>query len=45
MDGNEKSQTSRQRYQLALSHEFSDEEMVRDWTLTDADKQELSKVS
>lgn len=27
----------------SLPHEFSDEEMVQDWTLTEADKLELSK--
>ena len=33
-----------QRNQFAsLSHEFSDEEMVRDWTLTETDKLELGK--
>lgn len=34
----------RQRNQFtSLSHEFSDEEMVRDWTLTEADKLDVVK--
>ncbi|MDZ4152864.1 DUF4158 domain-containing protein, partial [Methylicorpusculum sp.] len=34
----------RQRYQsIKLSQDFSDEEMARDWTLSDADKKEISK--
>ncbi|MCE3268501.1 MAG: hypothetical protein K0R49_753 [Burkholderiales bacterium] len=37
-----KSQIPRQCSQIAsLSNEFSDEEMVRDWTLTEADKHVL----
>jgi hypothetical protein len=34
----------RQRYQsIKLPQDFSDEEMARDWTLSDADKKEISK--
>ena len=35
--------SKRQRYQpLSLPHDFSDEEMTRDWTLSDMDKEEIS---
>lgn len=34
----------RQRYQpIALPRDFSDEEMVRDWTLGEGDRQEVEK--
>lgn len=36
--------SKRQRYQpLSLPHNFSDEEMIRDWTLSDDDKEEIGK--
>ena len=38
--------SQRQRYRpLSLSHDFSDEEMARDWTLTPGDQQELGKYN
>lgn len=41
---NENFLTPRQRYQpVTLPQDFSDEEMVRDWTLSQADKQEISR--
>jgi hypothetical protein len=34
--------SKRQRYQpISLPDNFSDEEMIRDWTLSDEDKQEI----
>lgn len=39
----EKFLSKRQRYQqLCLLHNFSDEELARDWTLSNADKEEIS---
>ena len=36
--------SKRQRYQpISLPENFSDEEMIRDWTLSDEDKQEISE--
>lgn len=44
MTAHEKFLTQRQRYQpVTLPQDFSDEEMVRDWTLSDTDKQEVSR--
>lgn len=35
---------TKKRYQsIALPHDFSDEEMVRDWTLSEADKKEVNR--
>jgi hypothetical protein len=35
---------SRRRYKpISMSNDFSDEEMARDWTLSESDKQEISK--
>jgi hypothetical protein len=36
--------SNRKRYQpISLPPNFSDEEMARDWTLSQSDKQEVSK--
>jgi hypothetical protein len=36
--------SQRKRYQpIALPHEFSDEEMARDWTLSGDDREEIGK--
>lgn len=44
MTGNEKFLTQRQRYQpVTLPQDFSEEEMVRDWTLSKADKKEVNR--
>tara|TARA_B100000745_G_scaffold124562_1_gene81120 strand:+ start:5795 stop:7021 length:1227 start_codon:yes stop_codon:yes gene_type:complete len=44
MAANEKFLTQRQRYQpVTLPQDFSDEEMVRDWTLSEADKKEVNR--
>lgn len=44
MTANEKFLTQRQRYQsVTLPQDFSDEEMARDWTLSEADKKEVSR--
>ena len=44
MTANEKFLIQRQRYQaVTLPRDFSDEEMVRDWTLSKADKKEVSR--
>jgi len=44
MTANERFLSSRQRYQpVTLPQEFSDEEMARDWTLSDTDKKEVRK--
>ena len=44
MTANEKFLTQRQRYQpVTLPQDFSDEEMVRDWTLSEADKKEVNR--
>jgi len=44
MTAKEKFLSNRQRYQpITLSEEFSDEEMARDWTLSEADKKEVSR--
>ena len=44
MTANEKFLTQRQRYQLVmLPQDFSDEEMVRDWTLSKADQTEVKR--
>ena len=44
MATNEQFLTQRQRYQpVTLPQDFSDEEMVRDWTLSEADKKELNR--
>ena len=41
---NEQFLSKRQRYQpIALPHDFSDEEMARDWTLGEDDRQEIGK--
>ncbi|WP_222941660.1 DUF4158 domain-containing protein [Xenorhabdus sp. TS4] len=41
---NEKFLTQRQRYRpVTLPQDFSDEEMVRDWTLSAADKKEINR--
>ncbi len=41
MTANENSSFNRNRY--SLPQNFSDEEMVRDWTLSESDKQEVGK--
>ena len=44
MMSNEQFLSQRKRYQpIALPQEFSDEEMVKDWTLSAADKAEVSQ--
>ena len=44
MTVNEKSLTQRQRYQsVMLSQDFSDEEMARDWTISESDKKEINR--
>ena len=44
MTANEKFLTQRQRYQpVTLPQDFSDEEMARDWTLSEADKREINR--
>ena len=44
MTANEKFLTQRQRYQpAAFPQDFSDEEMARDWTLSEADKKEVNR--
>jgi TnpA family transposase len=44
MSAKEQFLSQRQRYQpIALPQEFSDEEMARDWTLSESDKQEIGK--
>jgi hypothetical protein len=44
MTVNEKFLTQRQRYQpVTLPQDFSDEEMARDWTLSEADKMEVNR--
>ena len=44
MMANEKFLTQRQRYQpVTLPQDFSDEEMARDWTLSEADKKEVNR--
>ena len=44
MSVNEGFLSQRQRYQpIKLPQDFSDEEMARDWTLSDADKKEINK--
>ncbi|WP_205080632.1 hypothetical protein [Photorhabdus luminescens] len=44
MSANERFLTQRQRYQpVTLPQDFSDEEMVRDWTLTASDQQEIGR--
>ena len=44
MTANEKFLTQRQRYQpVTLPQDFSDEEMARDWTLSEADKKEVNR--
>ncbi len=44
MSTQEKFLSQRERYKpISLPEEFSDEEMARDWTLSDEDKQEVSK--
>ena len=44
MASNEKFLNQRQRYQpVTLPQDFSDEEMARDWTLSEADQQEIGK--
>ncbi len=44
MTANEKFLNQRQRYQpVTLPQDFSDEEMARDWTLSEADQQEIVK--
>ncbi len=43
MTANEKFLSQRQRYQpVTLPQDFSDEEMARDWTLSEADKKEVN---
>lgn len=44
MTNKEKFLSQRQRYQpITLPEEFSDEEMARDWTLSELDQQEIGK--
>ena len=44
MDAKEQFLSQRQRYQpIAFPQEFSDEEMARDWTLSESDMQEIGK--
>jgi hypothetical protein len=44
MTANEKFLTQRQRYQpVTLPQDLSDEEMARDWTLSEADKREVNR--
>lgn len=44
MTANQKFLTQRQRYQpVTLPQNFSDEEMARDWTLSEADKKEVNR--
>ena len=44
MSANDKFLSQRQRYQpVTLPQDFSDEEMARDWTLSEIDKQEVGK--
>jgi len=44
MTANEKFLTQRQRYHpVTLPQDFSDEEMARDWTLSEADKKEVNR--
>lgn len=44
MDKAEKFLSNRKRYQpISLPRDFSDEEMARDWTLSENDKQEIEK--
>jgi hypothetical protein len=44
MTANEKFLTQRQRYQaVTLPQDFSDEEMARDWTLSEAGKREINR--
>ena len=44
MTANEKFLTQRQRYQpVTLPQDFSDEEMARDWTLSEADQKEVNR--
>ena len=44
MTVNEKFLTQRQRYQpVTLPQDFSDEEMARDWTLSEAEKMEVNR--
>lgn len=44
MTANEGLLSQRQRYEpIKLRQDFSDEEMARDWTLSNADKKEISK--
>lgn len=44
MTGKEKFLTQRQRYQpVTLPQDFSDEEIARDWTLSEADKKEVNR--
>ena len=44
MTAKEKFLPQRQRYQLVtLPHDFSDEEMARDWTLSETDKKEVNR--
>lgn len=41
---NEKFLTQKQRYQpIKFPQDFSDEEMARDWTLSESDKKEVSR--
>jgi hypothetical protein len=44
MTAEEKFLSSKKRYQpILLPKEFSDEEMARDWTLSEGDKAEIGK--
>ena len=44
MPANDKFLSQRQHYQpVTLPQDFSDEEMARDWTLSEMDKQEVGK--
>lgn len=44
MNANEKFLTQRQRYQpVTLPQDFSDEEMIRDWTISEEDKHEVHR--
>jgi len=45
MNANEKFLTSRRRYQpITLPQDLSDEELARDWTLSEADKREVANL-
>ena len=44
MPAKEQFLSQRQRYRpISLPQDFSDEEMARDWTLSESDRQEIGK--